>query len=289
MKRNLPLRHALVLCSAAAALLMSAPPLAADDAAIIEKVAEASRSYQRGMERLAEKEFEEALRHYASAAELYEQALRSGFVNGQIYYNLGNAYFRQKKVGLAILNYRRAQRLLPRDEDLRQNLVYAKQEILDEQPEQPLPEFFRAMLFWHLGTTLNGSIVIGVVFYVAVCVLTTIFIFARLRALRHTIVVLCVLLAVSLASLGWKYYQEQIVRRGVVIAATCDVRAGHDDFESLIATLHEGTEFRIEDRFETRAAAERQRWFKISVGKTRGWVLADQASAVSSAEPVAEI
>ncbi len=62
---------------------------------------------------------------YAEAVEAYEAVLQSGLVSGNLYFNLGNAYFKAGQVGRAILNYERARRLLPSDPDLEANLRFA--------------------------------------------------------------------------------------------------------------------------------------------------------------------
>ena len=63
---------------------------------------------------------------YAAAAEAYEAVLQSGLASGNVYFNLGNAYFRDGQTGKAILNYERARRFLPNDSDVATNLQFAR-------------------------------------------------------------------------------------------------------------------------------------------------------------------
>ncbi len=63
---------------------------------------------------------------YAEAVEAYEAVLQSGLASGNLYFNLGNAYFRSGRVGRAILHYERARRFLPSDPDLAANLRFAR-------------------------------------------------------------------------------------------------------------------------------------------------------------------
>ena len=72
---------------------------------------------------------------YAAAAKIYEQILASGVESGPLYFNLGNAYFKQNKYGMAVLNYERARRLLPRDSDVAANYQFA----LNTVQAVPLP------------------------------------------------------------------------------------------------------------------------------------------------------
>lgn len=79
---------------------------------------------------------------FAEAAALYERITPK---SAGVYFNLGNAWFRQDKLGLAILNYERARRLAPRDPDILANLKFAQQRLgVDEvnQPPQALRRFW---------------------------------------------------------------------------------------------------------------------------------------------------
>jgi tetratricopeptide (TPR) repeat protein len=63
---------------------------------------------------------------YEAAAKEYEELQQSGLMSGNLYFNLGNAYFKAGEKGKAILNYERARRLIPGDPDLSANLAYAQ-------------------------------------------------------------------------------------------------------------------------------------------------------------------
>jgi tetratricopeptide (TPR) repeat protein len=62
---------------------------------------------------------------YREAIASYRRVLGLGFESGNLYYNLGNAYFKTGRKGWAILYYEKARNLLPGDSDLRANLNYA--------------------------------------------------------------------------------------------------------------------------------------------------------------------
>lgn len=63
---------------------------------------------------------------YRNAAALYQQLADGGYESGNLYYNLGNAYFKIRQKGLAVLNYQKAKRLIPGDADLKANLSYVR-------------------------------------------------------------------------------------------------------------------------------------------------------------------
>ena len=73
---------------------------------------------------------------YKKSIQLYEQVvaqqISEGKESAEIYYNLGNAYFRNGETAKAILNYERALLLNPGDSDIRHNLRFARTRIEDK-------------------------------------------------------------------------------------------------------------------------------------------------------------
>ena len=89
-----------------------------------------------------EQAFDEANRLYeqnkfAEARDAYETILRGGLVSGELYYNLGNAYYKTGDLGKAILNFERALRFMPNDDDLKHNLQLANLMIADRIEATP--------------------------------------------------------------------------------------------------------------------------------------------------------
>src|SRR6266699_3853607 len=66
---------------------------------------------------------------FTEAAAAYEKMLRQGQASPALYFNLGNAFFKAGQVGRAVLNYRLAERLAPRDPDVRANLKFARNSV----------------------------------------------------------------------------------------------------------------------------------------------------------------
>lgn len=71
------------------------------------------------------KQYKEAITHY-------EQLVNQGYTSYQLYFNLGNAYYRANELGKAIYNYERARKLNPDDEDVRINLGIANAKTVDK-------------------------------------------------------------------------------------------------------------------------------------------------------------
>lgn len=111
--------------------LVNLPKLAAADAQQV--FAAANQAYQEG--------------NYRIAADGYESILKSGNVfSKELFFNLGNAYFRLNKIGLSLLNYERALRLDPSDVDIQQNLIVARTRVSDDI--EPITNVF-FIRWWH--------------------------------------------------------------------------------------------------------------------------------------------
>ncbi|MBF0594394.1 MAG: SH3 domain-containing protein [Candidatus Omnitrophica bacterium] len=81
---------------------------------------------------------------YSAAVELNERLLKeTGVESAAVYFNLGNSYFKQSKLGPAMLNYLRAQRLAPRDADIKANLVFSRQAVEQYESEKQQKEVSR--------------------------------------------------------------------------------------------------------------------------------------------------
>ncbi len=66
---------------------------------------------------------------FVEAAGAYEKILEAGHVSPALYFNLGNAFFKSGQIGRAIAAYRQAERISPRDPDLRANLQFARNQV----------------------------------------------------------------------------------------------------------------------------------------------------------------
>ena len=74
---------------------------------------------------------------FAEAAAAYQAILHNGYASAELYYNLGNALYKSGNIAGAILNYERALKLIPNDDDLRHNLQIANLLITDKIEAAP--------------------------------------------------------------------------------------------------------------------------------------------------------
>lgn len=204
---------------------------------------------------------------WQKAAARYERIVREGEVeNGWLYYNLGNTYFRLEDVGRAIANYRRAQRYIPHDEKLLQNLAFVRTRCRDAIPEPEGTRVLKTLFFWHYDIAQTVRERLFLVLLGCFWLLALAGRWYRLAWLRWTLVGVAALAVIFGASIAVSEYGVWRSRPGVVIAEEVVARKGNADSyaQSFTEPLHAGTEFTVlEERggwYEVRLADKRSCW-----------------------------
>jgi len=215
---------------------------------------------------------------FDAAAKNYEKIISAGIGNGEIYYNLGNAYLKAGHIGRAILNYRKAELLMPRDEDLQANLKYAGEQSRDNIVCNEALTFLGDFCFWY--TKLNRYellyLFIGVNFLF--WALLAVRLFYRAEGLNILFYIVGLMLLVIGPSAGLKIYRQAFVKKGVVVEREIMVRSGSTVNATVLFKLHDGAEFFWQE--------DKAGWVKIRLcdGK-KGWVRRKMVDRVDLAVP----
>jgi tetratricopeptide (TPR) repeat protein len=201
---------------------------------------------------------------YDSAEQLYLQILNSSITSSAVYYNLGNACFKQKKLGDAIYYWEKAQQLAPGDSDVRENLQLANLLIVDriETRPNPWPVRMLSAVQNYFPIEQESWIVLGL-FTAANIGFALYLTLASRNAFRALIASLVIgaLFVVFAASLAWKIYQTNYSRQGIVVEQKVDVRSGPGQENISVFTVHEGIKVRV---LESAGG-----WYQISL--PNGW------------------
>lgn len=212
-----------------------------------------------------------ASNNYQQAAESYESLRQRGFNNGYMYYNLGNTYIRLGKTGPAILNYIRAQKLIPRDENLQANLNFAIQQTRDKITLPPL-NTLATLFFWVNDLSLNENINFAFAVNLAFWLTLTAWFYFRTDFLRLARNSIFFLLLLAFVAIEVKLHLESNSKTGVVLAKTVAVKSGLDASNITLFELHEGALVNITD--------ERQGWVEVQLDSTqKGWIPRDSLGA----------
>ena len=213
---------------------------------------------------------------YEQAARSYQQLVDKGYGDPALYYNLGNAYFKDGDLGRAILNYRRAERLAPRDDDVRANLDFARGQTLDvlESGEAPFVRLVTAPLSRFTTGEIGAVALASWLLFSAALLLVIAGPRRRLAWARPAAVMAAVLLVLAGGALAGRLYVDSASREAVIIAGEVDVVSGPGSRYTPEFTLHAGAET---DLVERRGA-----WARIALpgGTLQGWVPAASVEEV---------
>ncbi len=201
---------------------------------------------------LALKNPEEARELYQKSAMRFERIIREGGIhNGKLYYNIGNAYFRMKDMGRAILNYRRAEQYIPNDANLCENLHYARTRRLDKIEIKEKILILKTLFFWHYDISPQTRSTLFASFFALFWLFAAIRLFFVRPWTGWGITIAVALSFIFFSSLlvdtaTFKRDQPGVVISPEVMARKGDSKAYEKSFKK---SIHAGTEFRvIEDR-----------------------------------------
>ncbi len=183
--------------------------------------------------------------NYKEAAEDFKRIAEKGVKTGALYYNIGNSYFKAGRIGLAILWYERAKKLIPRDPDLKFNLDYAKTFVKDKKDDSKVS--ISDILFFYEGLTPSVVLQCSAIGF---CFLF--FLYAGFRILKRkkiftsagVLLVLCLIMFTFAAC--YDFYHKNTARFAVVIKDKAAVRSGFSDDSTKLFVLHSGTMVKVE-------------------------------------------
>lgn len=208
-------------------------------------------------------------KNYVKAAAMYEEMLKKE-QSAELYYNLAGAYFRMENLPKAILNYERAYRLAPADEDIRFNLEVCRNRITDHFGSK------REMFFTTFARDITASRsyrqwgAYALCFFALTLLLTGIYAFGQRVWLRKTgFFAACATLLLTIVCniTMWIQYRDfHHVQKGVVFKAT-QVYASPTENSKKVMELHEGTTvILMEDGIE-------KGWQQVEMPDgTKGWI-----------------
>jgi tetratricopeptide (TPR) repeat protein len=215
--------------------------------------------------------------NYQQAIERYEQLLKSG-PSAELYYNLGNSYYRVDNITRAILNYERALLLSPGDEDIRFNLQLARSKTVDKIV--PQSEFF--LTTWYRSVvnmlSVDGWAYVSICCLVISVILMLIYMFSQPVWLRKIGFFggLLLLLAFLMGNV-FAWNQKQVIdhRDGaIIVESAVTVKSTPAQNGTDLFILHEGTKVTIIDN-------SMDGWREVLVpdGK-QGWVETSQIEVI---------
>lgn len=215
--------------------------------------------------------------NYQQAIKDYQEILKTG-VSSEIYYNLGNAYYRTDNITQALLAYERALQLSPGDNDIRFNLQYARSKTIDKIT----PETEMFFVTWYNSlvnfTSVDRWANTAIVSIVMALLLILVFLFApqmwaRKSGFYGSAVFLLLFAFANLFAFQQKHELE--TKQGaIVIAPTVNVKKTPAASGTDVFVIHEGTRVDITDR-----GMKQWRGVKLADGR-EGWLKTSQIEEI---------
>lgn len=207
--------------------------------------------------------------NYLEAIEAYKEILETKNHSAELYFNLGNAYYKLNGVAPSIYYYEKALQLDPNDKDILNNLAFAKNMTIDAI--DTVPEAWTTKLINTIANymTFDGWAKTAVAFIVCFVLLFIVYDFAyasvkKRMAFIGSMASLCFVI-VSLVLAFHKFNLEKNDRPAIVFAQESKVKSEPNSRSEEAFLLHEGTKVQVLDTINN--------WKKIKLadGKT-GWI-----------------
>lgn len=211
-------------------------------------------------------------KEYRLASELYEQLVIQGYQAPELNYNLANAYYKQEKFPLAILNYERAIKQDNKFEDAKINLKLANTHLYDQINNIPEANLSAVSEQFAKGVGTNGWAILCLSFLGVGLALILLYFFAEstnLKKFSFSFGLVCVVLCLIALSMG--FYTENVIHESndaIIMSTVVTVKSSPDESGTDLLRLHEGLKVSIKDH-----SAD---WVEIRIADGRvGWVKKD--------------
>jgi tetratricopeptide (TPR) repeat protein len=226
----------------------------------------------------AEELFEKAneqykLEQYQDAINTYEQIKELGLTSSELYYNIGNCYYKLNKVAYSIYNYEKALLIDPLNEDAENNLIFARRLTIDNI--EALPKTLLQKIEGAVVKKLSYDqwAITSVVLSILGCGLFLLFYFSYSSGKKRFFFVtsmLCFLLLIVTSVFTIKeysYMQNNV--DAIIFALETDVKNAPTLNSEDVFTLHEGTKVKVLDTVDN--------WKKIKIADGKiGWIVASE-------------
>lgn len=215
--------------------------------------------------------------YYDHALELYLSVLEKGYESPELYYNIGNTYYKLNRIPEAILYYERALNLSPNDENTQFNLELARTRTIDKI--ESIPEFFYERWFRSILNiySADGWGTLSIVLLFLSLALAVVFLLSRTRRLRVLMFYLSVvIIALSLTTLALafvQHHQRTHKLEAIVFDPSVTVKSSPSENSIDLFVIHEGTKIRITDQVGN--------WYEVRIASgSMGWLQTDAVEKI---------
>ncbi|MBN2807246.1 MAG: tetratricopeptide repeat protein [Prolixibacteraceae bacterium] len=210
-----------------------------------------------------------AANQITQAINAYEYVLANGYESAALYYNLGNAYYKNNELVNALLNYERAKKLAPFDEDLQFNLDLANQFVVDKIEALPRPFFIKWGQNIASLMTIDQWAILSMICFIMTLVFALGYVMLLTPALKKWAfglgIVLLFLSASSFSIAAKQRYKEKHQLHAIIFSPSVTVKASPNSNSVDLFVIHEGLKVEI--------LKNHNAWLEIKLEDgNQGWV-----------------
>lgn len=224
--------------------------------------------------------------NYIEAEYLYNKVLTEEGSSSDLYYNLGNTYYRLGKVGKSILNYERALKLDPSNIDAQTNLEFVKTKIVDKQSDdRNIAEIFMENILNLFAPNTWAYIAISIfiimIISIAVYIFSTIIIIRKIGFFVAIVLFVASIFSVIFAILSAQNAtsnNEAIVIVESTILSTSPREPKTRTEEAV--RLNEGSKVEIINEYENTLIGDSTTWYEVKINNIRAWIKADDVEKI---------
>ena len=188
---------------------------------------------------------------YASAIYLYENILNNQGESADIYYNLGNSYYKMDNIAKAIVNYEKALVLNPGNGDIRFNLELAQSKTIDKVT--PMSEIFLATWIKNLTNSMSekGWAKMGIITFICMLIMFALYFFSKKITFKKIgfISAICLLLLCIVTNI-FAFNQKDKAKShevAIIMVPSVTVKSTPNDGGTDLFIIHEGRKVIIKD------------------------------------------
>ncbi len=189
-------------------------------------------------------------RDFKKAVELYTDLQKKGIQSGDLFYNLGNTYYRTGRVGWAVYYYMKALQLEPRDRDLVANFQAVTSKRVDQFELSVSSKIFQTFFFLNDFVTFKELALMTLMIHFVFFGLLALYFFKEKHSLIIPLFIFGVLNLILISSGVAKFYTEQVQDLGVIVESNVPVYSEPTDKSIKLFDLHEGTIGEINDQIK---------------------------------------
>ncbi|MBK7108330.1 MAG: tetratricopeptide repeat protein [Chitinophagales bacterium] len=209
--------------------------------------------------------------NYTAAIEMYENLIAANGSSAEIYYNLGNAYYKTNQFGLAILNYERCLQITPNDKDATFNLELANLHIKDKLAPVNRLFIIRWWQSWINILQANQWLIISIILiWIAVAGFAVYRISRKLQLRKAGFFIFGISLIFFVFAISCTYAKaayDNNYHFGIITQPSLIIKSEPSENSTNLVMLHEGLKLRILDL--------QNDWYKVEMPDgNQGWALA---------------